>query len=1247
MTNTPASIPAPLWNGPRFEVPIAPEALMIGKPNRYKDDNGNVIWADLAVNYQAVRQGGNGQPTPFARQTEAPGLGVHLHWTLPKSLRHGHQQANSDVDFPLVPDRWVILRAFTDENNQTVQHTAWILESSFIGSQSNGGTNAYPSDASDSALTYLGKRFDFSDWAEGSSSSTPLRAIAPGDMGYAAVYDNVVNVFAFYDDMKGMANGSYSYSIIGWYADGQNDVLYNMGVGNERKPWTTQEEWQALMASLNWKTHNLSQAQTDWQSWKQNHNITGTTPIHEQMLLPAQSLYHGMIYNIDWQGVEKSYDTGVPGKDTQLGLAIGNTPTEGIAAWLADKLNNPEAERLLTAFDLDYVYDFNSNQVRFEEKAHSAEFVGSDAGKLWRVLAQRGKKSKSGDLSVPLDQANTDKLTELNRIQSQYNAVYLRNQSSQAELFACGWKKPRVSPFDAALLKQVNDAIAALKATIEGNKSQLHSLSTQIDQIKQTFDTDTVFNSEFILEQTEAPRFYKANNPVLMVANAKSNNKWSDAGSEDEGKTLVGRFTGQNMTELTVTATLNNNEKTVVFNQALITQHVSFPESNLLPKELPDLWLESLLLNSDNATLLAQWFFIAIDVTPSNSQLSALSEQIKDQQSAIWNASAHAAIDKVAATTLARFNGLLPEKISMQEWVPPWSPLYFDWEVQWYPSSTSTADTLKNWTLTEIDYQWPEGQAIDLSNSCRFSGRTLMNAQVTKGLSSKLQNFVDNSSEVDQLPISDKVALNNMIEKLKDSDVLTQSLDGFINQLILHDATIINPLTDQSIEQMSEGEQHWLPTVKSTTNDLPFFPLRGGHFVLKRFWVIDSYGRYFSNGDSSIVLPIRSESMITPGGDSNQRFIQLPPRTNQPARLNLRFIDANNDTIESNSSDLTSPICGWVLSNHLDEALMVYDAKGDLLGQVQAITRDQGTGLRWDPVPGVNYPYGAAPDIKNEHLNGFITGLLNKGVNDSEVLSQLLSVIDATLWQTDSLGKQQDSNLSVLVGHPLAVVRGKVGLSLQGDPVYNQNWSKTGDKDDDNVTAVTFPTRIGDSGIKRNGVMGYFVDNQYEQFNAVYGYNPSHHQTRMNLLGLEAQNSAASDSYITLDPLLHLPADNSTDNPTHKWLTLLVDPRGDIPAACGAAPLKEIFLAPGPVAQAMTNIEMTFRAGPILVDPENINMPLPGQIEGKWSWIHRTGVTMWQEQSDISTQKESASFSDEPPVLQEGWLKLSAALTKA
>ena len=138
MTNTPASIPAPLWNGPRFEVPIAPEALMIGKPNRYKDDNGNVIWADLAVNYQAVRQGGNGQPTPFARQTEAPGLGVHLHWTLPKSLRHGHQQANSDVDFPLVPDRWVILRAFTDENNQTVQHTAWILESSFIGSQSNG-----------------------------------------------------------------------------------------------------------------------------------------------------------------------------------------------------------------------------------------------------------------------------------------------------------------------------------------------------------------------------------------------------------------------------------------------------------------------------------------------------------------------------------------------------------------------------------------------------------------------------------------------------------------------------------------------------------------------------------------------------------------------------------------------------------------------------------------------------------------------------------------------------------------------------------------------------------------------------------------------------------------------------------------------------------------------------------------------------------------------------------------------------
>ena len=64
----------------------------------------------------------------------------------------------------------------------------------------------------------------------------------------------------------------------------------------------------------------------------------------------------------------------------------------------------------------------------------------------------------------------------------------------------------------------------------------------------------------------------------------------------------------------------------------------------------------------------------------------------------------------------------------------------------------------------------------------------------------------------------------------------------------------------------------------------------------------------------------------------NDPFVQLPPRLSQAARVQLRFLQADCDAVASNSSDLTSPICGWVMPNHLDDSLMVFDAAGRGLG---------------------------------------------------------------------------------------------------------------------------------------------------------------------------------------------------------------------------------------------------------------------------------------------------------------------------
>src|SRR5690606_32712976 len=124
----------------------------------------------------------------------------------------------------------------------------------------------------------------------------------------------------------------------------------------------------------------------------------------------------------------------------------------------------------------------------------------------------------------------------------------------------------------------------------------------------------------------------------------------------------------------------------------------------------------------------------------------------------------------------------------------------------------------------------------------------------------------------------------------------------------------------------------------------------------------------------------------------------------------------------SNSSALTSPIGGWLLPNHLDDSLIVFDPLGNNLGAVLMIEKDTGTGLRWDSVPGSSDPLGSPPNIANAHVQALVNGLLLAGASGSDALRELLDVIDTSLWAKSPLGQPLPGNLDVLIGTPIAVV---------------------------------------------------------------------------------------------------------------------------------------------------------------------------------------------------------------------------------
>jgi hypothetical protein len=233
----------------------------------------------------------------------------------------------------------------------------------------------------------------------------------------------------------------------------------------------------------------------------------------------------------------------------------------------------------------------------------------------------------------------------------------------------------------------------------------------------------------------------------------------------------------------------------------------------------------------------------------------------------------------------------------------------------------------------------------------------------------------------------------------------------------------------------------------------------------------------------------------------------------------------------------------------------------------------------------------------------------------------LLDVIDSTLWTSNPWEAGTDQNLSVLIGRPLAVVRARLEYQLHGRPVYDQGWAATGKRDTHGYEKIDFPVKLGSLQLSNDGLLGYFLENDYRRFNAVHE--------------LEVPRS----NYIAHDDVRI-----NFGSRSEALITMVMDPRGVAHAANGIMPVKETRLSPAYVDGPLSQMEVTFRTGPLMTDPGTIRMPTPADIRGKWSWIQRSGVVLWNEPAEIINTGQQARLDDAPAEFVDGWLKLSEAL---
>jgi hypothetical protein len=411
--------------------------------------------------------------------------------------------------------------------------------------------------------------------------------------------------------------------------------------------------------------------------------------------------------------------------------------------------------------------------------------------------------------------------------------------------------------------------------------------------------------------------------------------------------------------------------------------------------------------------------------------------------------------------------------------------------------------------------------------------------------------------------------------------------------------------------------------------------VRSGFLAVGRLQVVDAFGQTLQLSDPNSPAgfqPIVARGLQPAGPERGlpAGAVQLPPRVVQATRLNMRFPDAGT----------SAPVAGWLLPNHIDRAISVYDAAGIALGEVRTADPPDS----WRPRPG---PDGGSPaprtpaEIADPALRAAVVSMTSQ---PRTVIDDLLTTIDETLWLVDPLGGRKDQFLSVLIGRPLAVVQATLQLSLFGDPAFSQLWDHTAEPNDSPPPAYTrrrdtggigdiaFPVRLGELDLPGDGLLGYWLpDGGYSRFYA------SH---------VAPGAVAAGDAYIR--PILSRGRDEvlryQGDIALHcdgdaVRVTMLVDPRGAVHAYTGILPVTSAALPAHVVEDFMKRLAVTFDAGPVVANPTALRLPLPARRQAAWQWVEAVPGG-WTEETVLDADN-IARLSGARNELREGWLRFS------
>lgn len=1216
-------------------------------------------------------------PDPFSNLAGPRKKGAYLHWAMPDGLTHGSSSTiGSQADFPSLPDRWLVVRTFPAKDGTPRRSIrGWVL-------RANEDTPVVT---------------DLDSWTEPGSkpwSKGPFNVMAGGDPAWTAYYDNVINRFGFYDDLSDITTGPIAYLVCGWYSDPLLDPL-----GSNIH---SLQEFDSTLASLGWEldTGELDQslaASTSRMKAFVNAGLVtpgmytqrapgisrAPQPINPPKLAgsspagldpsghpeggsyqtngawwPTLTVYHGSTVAIGWPGV------GFPGADSGLlggnfggpppasavNVALGNTLTEALSELVAKANNSPAEARVLEAFMLGALQELDQpdGAPRVDARLHATEFGALPDGEGTETITVPGSPVTP---SLPAGAVTSAPGIFPHAGPKRAQGVQVLSGAQKAANPAASTGKFATKE----LMSEANIVNGGMREAIVGVRG---GYQPAVDSGPQ----------QLTVQRSNPRKFFPAD-PIFLLQGAGRTFKHGQDGRFADDGNLLCRLTGFCITELACTAATPVSPGGAPLGRPAISGDDVLQrgiENGSVPPECEDLLRELVLLDPGTAMHATKASVPALQ----GAQQLLQARNFMVEQTAWW-AARDPRFDAGPLIAQSGLRGTLPSPVGVSPPVNPWAPLHLDWQVQYIPSPHLSDD----WSLQETEYT-PNAASLPAANDTKsgiiLAGRALLTSGPAKNIASSVrvalkqaasaggseplspgqtiqyhsQFAMDLTTKLTALtvkgaaiaggggggsnpvPAVDRGALQDIAGALDNMDVLAGALDNFHTRLrggLRGDGVTTGPVPN------------------------PFIQMRAGFLRVLRLRLVDCFGQILDlagSGPSSIANPSLI-SQTEPMQIANRPDIAaLPPRFTSPTRITFRFVDAVGDVDDASAT--VSPVCGYVVPNHLDGDLEFFDATGANSGDVRP---DPEAGILWETAPGQPTPVGASPagSITNPFLAGMAQGLLDWGLTDAtanreDALSAILRIIDSTLWSVDPFGHTGDEHLSLLVGHPIAVVRARLKLEVQ-EPV--------------NVAAVnqmTVPLRLGALVHWQDGLLGYFVNDDYHTLycadGAVAGFarpiGPgsgflqaasqvgNYYQNFSGDLGVNVTEGATpvNHPYVNDAGVLMIQPDQEYK------LTLLVEPHCVVHATTGLVPRKEIGLRREWISDALAKIAPTFRFGPVLVDPKRLRMPVPSDIHGSWSWDHRSDITTWAEDKVINATGD-ATLPDDAATGEEGWLRMT------